>query len=96
VIFARDETFFDQSLDRHADGARREPDFRANSVYRERSFVKERLKHAKIRVPQLGSFDALGGMGHQSLESFHENEPDMNATGVLRFGDPFLFHKIIY
>jgi hypothetical protein len=96
VTFARDETSFDQSLDRHADRARRQPDFRPKSVYRERSFVKERLKHAKIRVAQLGSFDALRGMGHQSLEGFHQHEPDVNATGVLHFGDPFSFHKIIY
>ena len=96
VIFARDEAFFDQSLDRHADGARREPDFRAKSVYRERSFVKERLEHAKIRVAQLGSLDALRGVRHQSLEGFHENEPDMYATAILRFAGPFWFHKIIY
>ena len=58
--------------------------------------MKERLEDAKIRVAQLGSSDALRGMRHQSLEGFHENEPDVNAAGVLRFGDPFLSHEIIY
>jgi hypothetical protein len=92
VIFARDEAFFDQSIDRHADGARRQPDFRAKSVYRERSFMKERFKDAKIRVAQFGSSDALRRVGHQSLKGFHENEPDVDAAGVLRFGDPLSFH----
>ena len=95
VIFARDETLFDQTLERYADGARREPDLRAKSVHRQRSFMKERLEHAEIRVAQLGSSDALRGVGHQSLESFHENEPDVDAAAVLRFGDPLSFHKII-
>jgi putative oxidoreductase len=95
VVFARDEAFLDQSLDRHADGAWREPDFRAKSVYRERSFMKERLEDAKIRVAQPGSTDALGGVGHQSLEGFHENEPDVHAAGVLRFADPSSFHRYL-
>jgi len=95
AIVARGEIFFDQAIDRHADGARREPDFRAERIYRERSFVKERLKHAKIRVAQLGSPDALGGVRHQSLEGFHQNEPDVNSAGILRFGDPLFFHKVI-
>jgi len=58
--------------------------------------MKERLQDAKIRVAQLGSFDAVGRVWHQSLEGFHENEPDVNAAGVRRFGDPFWWHKIIY
>ena len=58
--------------------------------------MKERLEHAKIRVAQLGSSDALGGVGNQSLEGFHENEPDVNAAAVLCFGDSFSLHKIIY
>ena len=57
--------------------------------------MKKRLKHAKIRVAQFGLIDALRGVGHQSLEGFHENQPDVNAAGVLRFGDPLFFHKII-
>jgi hypothetical protein len=35
-------------------------------------------------------------VGHQSLERFHENEPDVNAAGVSRFGNLFSLHKIIY
>lgn len=58
--------------------------------------MEERLEHAKIRVAQLRLLDALRGVGHQSLKGFHENEPDVNAAGVLRFGDSFLFHEIIY
>jgi hypothetical protein len=58
--------------------------------------VKERFEDAKIRVAQLRLLDALRGVGHQSLKGFHENEPDVNAAGVLHFGDPFLFHEIIY
>jgi hypothetical protein len=56
--------------------------------------MQKRFKDAKIRVAQLGSSDALGGVGHQSLEGFHKNEPDVDAAGVLRFGDSSLFHKI--
>ena len=56
--------------------------------------MKQRLEDAKIRVAQLGSSNAFRGVRHQGLERFHENEPDMNATGVLRFGGPFLIHKI--
>jgi hypothetical protein len=58
--------------------------------------MKEGFEHAKIRVAQLGSPDALGCVRHQSLEGFHENEPDVHAAGVLRFVDPFSFHRIIY
>ena len=96
VILARDETLFDQTLDRHANGARREPDFRAKSVYRERSFMQERLEHAKIRIPQLGLPDAFGRVRHHSLEGLHEDEPDMNPAGVLGSADSFSLHKIIY
>jgi putative oxidoreductase len=93
VIVARDEAFFDQPIDCHADRARREPNFRAKSVHRERSFVKERLEDAKIRVAQLRSLDALGGVGHHSVESLHENEPEVNAAGVLRSTGWFWFHE---
>ena len=58
--------------------------------------MKERLEHAKIRVAQLGSTDALRGVGHQSLEGFHENEPDVNTANVLPFANSFSFHEIIY
>lgn len=58
--------------------------------------MKERLEHAKIGVAQPRLSDALGGVGHQSLEGFHENEPDVHAAGVRRFAEPFWFHAIIY
>ena len=58
--------------------------------------MQERFKDTKIRVAQIGSLDAIGGMRHQSLERFHENEPDVDAAGVLRFGDLFSLHEIIY
>jgi hypothetical protein len=96
VIFARDESFFYQSIDRHADRAWRQPHLRTHRIHWQRSLMQERFENAEIRVAQLGSLDAIGGMRHQSLEGFHENEPDVNATGVLHFGDRFSFHKIIY
>jgi hypothetical protein len=58
--------------------------------------MQKRFEDAKIRVAQLCSSDALRGVGHQSLEGFHENEPNMHAAGVLCFADPFWFHRIIY
>jgi len=58
--------------------------------------MKERFEDAKIRVAQLDSTDALGRVGHKSLEGFHENEPDVHTAGVLRFAGPVWFHRIIY
>jgi putative oxidoreductase len=45
--------------------------------------MKERFEDAEIRVPQVCPLDALFRMRHQRLKGFHEDEPDMNAAGVL-------------
>ena len=34
-----------------------------------------------------------GRVREQRLKGFHENEPDMNAGGVLLFGGSFPFHS---
>jgi len=94
VIFARDEAFFDQSIDCDADGARREPDFWADGIHRERALMQENFQDAEIRVAQFCLLNALRCVGKQRLKGFHENEPDMNAAGVLRFSGWFSFHKL--
>ena len=83
VIFARDEPFFNQPIDGHADGSGREPDFRADGIHRERALMQENFQDAEIGVAQFCPLDALGRVREQRLKGFHENEPDMNAGGVL-------------
>ena len=48
--------------------------------------MQENFQHAEIRVAQFCSLDALGRVREQRLKGFHENEPEMNAGGVLFLG----------
>ncbi len=45
--------------------------------------MQEDFQDPEIGVAQFRSFDALRGVGKQRLKGFHENEPEMNAGGVL-------------
>ena len=99
VILARNEPFFNQAIDSHADGSRREPDWadgvdgagrgsgepdlRADRIDRERALMQENFQDAEIGVAQFCPLDALGRVREQRLKGFHENEPDMHAGGVL-------------
>src|SRR5437868_6294361 len=93
VIFARNEPFFNQSIDGDTDGSGREPDFRADGIDRERALMQENFQDAEIGVAQFCSLDAPGGVREEGLKSFHENEPDMDAGGVLPLGFVFSFHS---
>ena len=54
--------------------------------------MEEHFEDAEIRVAQFCPLDALGRVRDQRLEGFHENEPDVNAAGVLSLPGPFPFH----
>ena len=82
VILARNEPFFDQPIDGHADGSGSEPDLWADGIHRERALMQENFQDAEIGVAQFCPLDALGRVREQRLKGFHENEPDMNAGGV--------------
>ena len=58
--------------------------------------MKERFEDAEIRVAQLCPLDALLCVREQRLEGFHENEPDMNAGGVLPWSCSFPPHFQFY
>jgi hypothetical protein len=45
--------------------------------------MEEGFEDAEIGVAQIRPLDALLRVGGERLEGFHENEPDMNAGGVL-------------
>jgi hypothetical protein len=51
--------------------------------------MQEDFQDAEIGVAQFRSFDALRCVGKQRLKGFHENEPEMDAGGVLPWS-PFL------
>src|SRR4029453_631423 len=95
VIVARDKTFSSQAIDGHTDGTGSEPDFRADGIHGQRSFVQERFEDAEIGIAQRCACDALRRVRHQGLEGFHENEPDVNAAGVLFLSGGFTFHRSI-
>ena len=65
---------------------------RADCIHREGSFMKERFEDAEIRVAQFCPLDALLRVRGQRLKGFHEDEPDMNAGGVLRLSGSFPLH----
>ena len=92
MILARDEPFFNQAIDSHTNGSGSEPDFRADGIDRERALMQESFQYAEIRVAQLCLLDALRRVGEQRLKSFHKNEPEMHAGGVLFFSGAFRFH----
>ena len=54
--------------------------------------MEEDFQDAEIGVAQLCPLDALRRVRHQRLKGFHENEPDMNAGGVLPRGCFFSPH----
>ena len=45
--------------------------------------MQESFQDAEIGVAQFCPLDALRRVREQRLKGFHENEPDMNAGGVL-------------
>jgi len=92
VIIARDEPLFYQAIDGHADGTGRQPDFGPNGVHWERTLMEEDFQDAEIGVAQQCPLDALLRVRDQRLKGFHENEPDMNASGVLPRGCFFSPH----
>jgi putative oxidoreductase len=57
--------------------------------------MQENFQDAEIGVAQFCPLDAPGRVGDQRLEGFHENEPDMNAGGVLPCGRSFPLHSDI-
>ena len=54
--------------------------------------VQEDFQDAEIGVAQFRPLDAPGRVGEQRLKGFHENEPDMDAGGILLLGEEFAFH----
>ena len=58
--------------------------------------MQEQFQDTEIGVAQFCPLDALSRVGEQPLEGFQENEPDMDATGVLSFGEAFSLHKVLF
>ena len=68
VILARNQSFFNQAIDSHADGSGSEPDFRADGIHRERAFMQEDFQDAEIGIAQFCALDALLRVRGKALE----------------------------
>ena len=68
ALLARNQAFFHQPINRHANGTGGKPDLRADGIDREGSFVEEGFEDAEIRVAQLCLLDALRPRGGTELE----------------------------
>ena len=58
--------------------------------------MEEDFQDAEIGVAQFCPLDALLCVREKGLKGFHENEPDMNASGVLARGCFFSPHFHFY
>ena len=71
---------FEQTINSHADGTRREVDFRTYGVHRQWSFVQKRFQHAEVCVRNArfrdSSIQVVGGC----LVGFPPNEPAMHRV----------------
>ena len=47
------------------------------------ALMQERFQDAEIRIAQFCPLDALRRVREQRLKGFHENEPEMHASGIL-------------
>jgi hypothetical protein len=54
--------------------------------------MQERFKDAEIGVAEFCPLDTLRRVRHERLKSFHKDEPDMNAAGVLPWRGSFPSH----
>ena len=61
--------------------------FRADGIHRERALIQEDFQDAEIGVAQFCPLDAPGRVREERLKGFHENEPDMDAGGILLLGE---------
>ena len=68
VILARNEPFFNQPIDGHANGSGREPDLWADRIHRERALMQENFQDAEIGVAQFCPLDALRPRAGTALE----------------------------
>jgi len=55
--------------------------------------MQENFQDAEIGVAQFCALDAPGRVGEQRLKGFHENEPDMDAGGILLLERRLAFHR---
>jgi hypothetical protein len=57
MILARNQSFFNQAIDSHADGSGSEPDFRSNRIHRERTFMQDEAAKAESKsgLPMFGN-----------------------------------------
>jgi hypothetical protein len=54
--------------------------------------MEKNLQNTEIGVAEFRLFDALRCVGGKRLKGFHENQPDMDAGGILLLGEAFAFH----
>ena len=77
---AAHQAFFEQAIDRHADGTGREVDFRPNGVHGQRSFVQKRFQDAEVRVRDARFGDSSTEVVGGRLVGFPPNEPAMHGV----------------
>jgi hypothetical protein len=80
AFHSRDQSFFEQAIDRHADGAGSEVDFRPDCVHRQRALMQECLKDAEVRVGNARLFDSSVQIVGGRLVGFPPNEPAMHRV----------------
>jgi hypothetical protein len=54
--------------------------------------MQENFEDAEIGVAQFCPLDAPSRVREERLKGFHENQPDMDADGILLLGEAFAFH----
>ena len=55
--------------------------------------LQQRFEDAELGVTQLGLRNALLGVGVQGVKGFHQDQPDVDAAVVRRWGAPLLAHQ---
>ena len=54
--------------------------------------MEENFQDTEIGVAQFCALDAPGRVREERLKGFHENQPNMDAGGILLLGEAFAFH----
>jgi hypothetical protein len=75
-----DQSFFEQAIDRHADGPGSEVDFGPDRVHRQRALMQKCLKHAEVRVGNARLLDSSAQIVGGRLVGFPPNEPAMHRV----------------
>jgi hypothetical protein len=58
--------------------------------------MQQRFEDAELGIAQMGLGNALLGVGVQGVKGFHQDQPDVDAAVVWRWGAPLSAHPEKY